>query len=161
MGRLCAANYDRSMTAQQRRSIVVADDDEGDRYLIQQAFEDSGVEGEVHYLPDGQVLVERLAHQLTTAATPRAAKLPCLILLDLNMPRMNGRDVLKIVKTHPDLKGIPIVVMTNSKNPDDVDGTYRDGANSFFIKPLSYSGLVDLVMLLKTYWLETASLPVR
>ena len=75
------------------------------------------------------------------------------------MPRLNGRDALKIIKSHPVLKGIPIVVMTNSRNPDDVEGTYRDGANSYFIKPLSYSGLVELVTLLKTYWLETASLP--
>jgi CheY-like chemotaxis protein len=148
------------MTAQRQRCpIVVADDDEGDRYLIQQAFEDSGVEGEVHFLEDGQMLVERLTRQLTTATASSGAKLPCLILLDLNMPRMNGRDVLRIIKSHPELRGIPIVIMTNSRNPDDIDATYRDGANSFFTKPLSYSGLVDLMSLLKIYWLETASLP--
>jgi two-component system, response regulator len=145
------------MRSQPRCPIVVADDDAADRYLIQQAFEDSGVEGEVHFLEDGQVLVEGLTRQLATSRV--AERLPCLILLDLNMPRMNGRDALRIIKSHPELKGIPIVVMTNSSNPDDVEGTYRDGANSYFTKPLSYSGLVDLVTLLKTYWLETASLP--
>ena len=145
--------------SQQRCSIVVADDDEGDRYLIQKAMEDCGLTADVHFLEDGQTLVDRLTLQLTTATSSRAAQLPCLILLDLNMPRMDGRDVLKTIKSHPDLKGIPIVVMTNSNNPDDVDSTYRDGANSFFTKPLNYSGLVDLIRLLKTYWLETASLP--
>ena len=146
------------MRSQQRCPIVVADDDAADRYLIEQAFEESGIQGEVHFLEDGQVLVERLTNQLMTSPLG-AERLPCLFLLDLNMPRMNGRDALKIIKSHPELKGIPIVVMTNSSNPDDVEGTYRDGANSYFIKPLSYSGLVDLVTLLKTYWLETASLP--
>ena len=143
----------------QRCAIFVADDDEGDRFLIQKAMEDSGVNGDIQFLEDGQLLIDRLNGQL--AATPEAAarKLPCLILLDLNMPRMDGRDVLKVVKNHPDLKRIPIVVMTNSKNPQDVENTYRDGANSFFTKPLNYSDLVGLITLIKTYWLETASLP--
>jgi len=143
----------------QRRDIVVADDDEGDRYLIQKAMEDIGVNGDVHFFEDGQLLVERLTRQLT--APSNESRLPCLILLDLNMPRMDGRETLKIIKNHPDLKEIPVVVLTNSKNQDDIDGTYRNGANSFFTKPLNYSGLVDLMKLLKTYWLETVSLPQR
>jgi CheY-like chemotaxis protein len=148
------------MTAQQQRcAIVVADDDEGDRYLIQKAMEDSGVEGEVQFLEDGQVLVDRLNQDLAATASSGISTLPCLILLDLNMPRLDGRDVLKIVKTHPDLKRIPVVIMTNSRNPQDVESTYRDGANSFFTKPLDYTGLVGLMTLLKTYWLERATLP--
>ena len=148
------------MTAQQQRcAIVVADDDEGDRYLIQKAMEDSGVEGEVQFLEDGQVLVDRLNQDLATSASSGTSTLPCLIILDLNMPRLDGRDVLKIVKTHPDLKRIPVVIMTNSRNPQDVESTYRDGANSFFTKPLDYTGLVALMTLLKTYWLERATLP--
>jgi len=143
----------------QRCDIVVADDDEGDRYLIQKAMEDIGVNGDVHFFEDGQLLVERLTRQLT--APSNESRLPCLILLDLNMPRMDGRETLKIIKNHPDLKEIPVVVLTNSKNQDDIDGTYRNGANSFFTKPLNYSGLVDLMKLLKTYWLETVSLPQR
>jgi CheY-like chemotaxis protein len=143
---------------QQRCAILVADDDEGDRYLIQKAMEDSGVDGDIQFLEDGQLVVDELNVQLMVSE-PRDRRLPCLILLDLNMPRMDGRDVLKVVKNHPDLKRIPIVVMTNSKNPQDVESTYRDGANSFFTKPLNYSDLVALITLLKTYWLETASLP--
>jgi CheY-like chemotaxis protein len=143
----------------QRCDIVVADDDEGDRYLIQKAMEDIGVNGDVHFFEDGQLLVERLTRQLT--APSNESRLPCLILLDLNMPRMDGRETLKIIKNHPDLKEIPVVVLTNSKNQEDIDGTYRNGANSFFTKPLNYSGLVDLMKLLKTYWLETVSLPQR
>ena len=134
--------------------IVVADDDEGDRYLIQKAMEDSGVESELHFVEDGQQLVDRLTSQLSD---DRA--MPCLVLLDLNMPGSDGREALKTMKSHPDLKGIPVVVLTSSSNPDDVLSTYRDGANSFFTKPLSYGGLVELVELLKTYWLQTARLP--
>jgi CheY-like chemotaxis protein len=145
------------MTAQHTRcAIIVADDDEGDRYLIQKALEDSGFQGDLQFLEDGQKLVERLRQDLTKAG---ASNLPCLILLDLNMPRLDGRDVLKIVKTHPVLKRIPIVVMTSSGNPQDVESTYRDGANSFFTKPLNYTGLVGLMTLIKSYWLENATLP--
>jgi two-component system, response regulator len=148
------------MTAARRRcAILVADDDEGDRYLIQKAMEDSGVDGDVQFLEDGQKLVDRLTAQVATQSG--TANLPCLILLDLNMPRMDGREVLKVLKSHPDLKGIPVVVMTNSKRPEDVESTYKDGANSFFTKPLNYSGLVSLMSLIKTYWLQTARLPAR
>jgi two-component system response regulator len=148
------------MSPQQRRcEILVADDDEGDRYLLQKAMEDSGVNGDIRFLEDGQLLIDQLNRQLAVMPESNARRLPCLILLDLNMPRMDGRDVLKIVKTHPELKRIPIVVMTNSKNPQDVESTYRAGANSFFTKPLNYSDLVALITLIKTYWLETASLP--
>ena len=135
--------------------IVVADDDEGDRYLIQKAMEDSGVESELHFVEDGQQLVDRLTSQLQSPEQT----MPCLVLLDLNMPGSDGREALKTVKSHPDLKGIPVVILTSSSNPDDVLSTYRDGANSFFTKPLSYGGLVELVELLKTYGLQTARLP--
>jgi CheY-like chemotaxis protein len=146
------------MTSHQRRVIIVADDDEGERFLIQKAMEDGGVESELLFVEDGDVLIERLTTQLALARSG-VATMPCLILLDLNMPRMDGREVLRTLKSQPDFRWIPIVVLTNSRNPQDVASTYRDGANSFFTKPLTYSDLVDLVRLLKTYWLEAALLP--
>ena len=158
-----AASYDRCRVKETTArpgscTIMVADDDDGDRYLVQSAMEDIGVENEVFFVEDGQKLIDRLITQLAVSHHARP-NLPCLILLDLNMPGLHGLDVLRIVKGHPELKGIPIVIMTNSKNPSDVETTYKSGANSFFTKPIDYSGLVDLMTLLKTYWLETASLP--
>jgi CheY-like chemotaxis protein len=149
-----------TLTPLRRGAILVADDDEGDRYLIQKAMEDSGMDGDVYFLEDGQKLIDRLTGELV-GDRPAGPGLPCLILLDLNMPRMDGREVLKIVKSHPELKGIPVVVMTNSKRQEDVESTYKDGANSFFTKPLNYSGLVGLITLLNKYWLQTARIPFR
>ena len=139
--------------------IIVTDDDEGDRFLIQKAMEDSAVNIEIQFIEDGEKLIDRLTRSLESPADA-AIPLPCLILLDLNMPRLDGREVLRIVKGTPALKRIPIVVLTNSKNPDDIASSYEHGANSFFTKPLNYSGLVGLMELLKAYWLENAMLPL-
>jgi two-component system response regulator len=137
--------------------IIVADDDEGDRFLIRKAMEDGGVNSEIQFVEDGQKLLDRLQSSVTMSSDP--PPLPCLILLDLNMPRLDGREVLRVIKGDPTLKRIPIVVLTSSKNPADIASCYEHGANSFFTKPLNYSGLVGLMELLKSYWLEAAKLP--
>jgi two-component system, response regulator len=140
-------------------SILVADDDADDRLLIQKAMKESGVTNGVHFLEDGQKLVDRLAEGLKSAHPGDHPDLPCLILLDLNMPRLDGRETLRIVKNHPELKEIPIVILSSSKNPEDVMNSYKEGANSFFTKPLNYRDLVELMGLLKTYWFQKARLP--
>ena len=138
-------------------SILVTDDDEGDRFLIRKAMMDSGIKNDVHFLEDGQKLVDCLTGHLEFAG--KNAELPCLILLDLNMPRMDGREALRIVKGDSALKEIPIVVLTSSNNRGDVQSSYKDGANSFFTKPLDYKDMVGLMGLLKAYWLQAAKLP--
>jgi len=87
--------------------------------------------------------------------TPR----PCFILLDLNMPRMDGRETLKILKSDPDLKKIPVVVLTTSKAEEDILKSYDMGVNSYITKPVTFEGLVNVVQSLKTYWLEIVELP--
>jgi two-component system response regulator len=138
--------------------ILIADDDAGDRLLMQKALEDNGVKNELRFAKDGKELLEMLGGQPDNPGVMASVQ-PCLILLDLNMPRLDGRECLKLLKLHPELKKIPIVVLTNSRNPVDINGSYQDGANSFFTKPLDYVGLVALADLLKNYWLRTAQLP--
>ena len=142
--------------------VVVTDDDADDRYLIKMAMDEIGLADNVLFVEDGASLLERLG---TACATGEGhwvgAALPCLILLDLNMPRMDGREVLRALKNDPRFKRIPVVILTNSRNSEDVDSSYRDGANSFFSKPLSYSELVDLIRLIQNYWLRGAALPSR
>jgi len=142
-----------------RGSILIADDDEGDRFLVEKALRASGVENEVRFLGDGQALIDHLNDNLKSTHPNDSPDLPSLILLDLNMPRLDGRGVLKILKAHSQLKEIPVVVLTNSDSPEDILGSYQAGANSFFTKPLDYLDLVRLMGLLKNYWFQNAKLP--
>ena len=143
-------------------SVVVTDDDADDRYLIKMAMDEIGLEGQVHFAEDGESLLERLEAISVNGDGDWAGKaLPCLILLDLNMPRMDGRETLRALKNDPRFKQIPVVILTNSQSSEDVDSSYRDGANSFFSKPLGYSELVGLVRLIQNYWLQGATLPTQ
>jgi CheY-like chemotaxis protein len=140
-------------------AILITDDDEDDRFLIRKALEENGVKNQIRFLGDGQELIDYLNEHLKSASSGQPRTMPCLILLDLNMPRMDGHAALKIVKGHDQLKEIPVVILSNSKSPQDVSVSYQEGANSFFTKPLDYKDLVGLMDLLKTYWFKKARLP--
>jgi len=144
-----------------RGTILIADDDEGDRFLVEKAMRASGVENEVRFLGNGQELIDHLNDNLKLTHPDDSPDLPCLILLDLNMPRLDGREVLKIIKSHSRLREIPVVILTNSDSPEDILGSYQEGANSFFTKPLDYLDLVRLMGLLKNYWFQSAKLPYQ
>lgn len=138
---------------------LVADDDDGDRLLLKKALEENRVKEEIRFVKGGVELVDLLEQCKPTLLKPTAA-LPCLILLDLYMPRMDGHQALKIIKGDLQLRKIPIVILTASHTLDDVVQSYHDGANSFLTKPLEYDQLVNLVGLVKNYWLEESCLPV-
>ncbi len=142
-----------------RCSILVTDDDEDDRFLIKKALETGGLKAELHFIEDGQKLLDRLHGHLEAVEGQRNPELPGLILLDLNMPRLDGREALRLIKNDHRLRAIPVVILSNSQNPEDIAGSYKDGANSFFTKPLLYQDLLILAGILKTYWLQTAKLP--
>lgn len=138
--------------------ILMAEDDEDDRFLVQKAMEKNQVPNPLVIVPDGEELLDYL-HRRGRFSGLAAATAPCLILLDLNMPRMDGRQALKFIKSDEKLKKIPIVVLTTSPSPEDLDGSYDVGANSYIRKPSSFDGLVKAVLSLKQYWLETVQLP--
>lgn len=144
----------------QLREIVVlmADDDEDDRLLAQDALRESGFKHDLRFVADGVELMEYLDGR-GTYATPSAAPKPDLILLDLNMPRKDGREVLKEIKTDPRWKRTPVVILTTSRADEDVLGSYDLGANSFVSKPVSYDDLVDIMRNLGRYWSQTVRLP--
>jgi CheY-like chemotaxis protein len=140
-------------------SILVADDDEGDRFLINKAMKANNIEGPVKFFGDGQKLIDHLKESLDAPGPGHKPPLPSLVLLDLNMPELDGRDTLKIIKGDAELKSIPVIILSNSANPEDVMGCYKGGANSLFVKPLDYLELVRFMGMLKTYWLQNAQLP--
>ncbi len=138
--------------------ILVADDDMDDCEMIREALKESRLLNEVSFVHDGEQLLNflnRKNHPSATAETP----LPGLILLDLNMPKMDGREVLKELKRHPDLQQIPIVVLTTSQAEEDIIRSYNLGANSFITKPIEFQTLVQVMRDLGRYWFEIVELP--
>ncbi|MBI5503572.1 MAG: response regulator [Deltaproteobacteria bacterium] len=136
----------------------MADDDEDDRLLAKDAFEECGSDIDLRSVEDGQELMDYL--QGRNGFAERADyPLPGLILLDLNMPRKDGREALAEIKADPVLRRIPVVVFTTSKAEEDVLRSYDLGVSSFISKPLTYESLVRLVETLSSYWFEAVRLP--
>jgi len=134
-------------------TILIADDDPEDRMLAAEALEESRLANDVHFVEDGEELLDYL-NQRGKFSDPHEAPRPGLILLDLNMPRMDGREALAAIKNDPDLKRIPIVVLTTSKAETDIYRSYDLGVNSFIVKPVSFDSLVDVMQVIGRYWFE-------
>jgi two-component system, response regulator len=139
-------------------TILLADDDEEDRMLTADALAESRVLNDLRFVEDGEELLDYLYRRGSYSA-PHAAPMPGLILLDLNMPRKDGREALKEIKADPELRRIPIIVLTTSKAEEDIYRTYDLGANSFISKPVQFSSLVDVMKEIKRYWIEIVELP--
>lgn len=138
--------------------LMMADDDPDDREFVREAFEQCGFEGEFRYVEDGAELIDYLLHQGAFTSAPESPA-PDLILLDLNMPRVNGLEALDVIKSNEKLRRIPIVALSTSDSADDIEKTYDLGVNSFITKPSSFDQLVQLADGLKRYWLEIVKLP--
>ena len=138
--------------------ILMADDDADDRLLTQEALEESRVINELRFVEDGEQLLAYLRREGPFAHLDQEP-LPGLILLDLNMPRKDGREALAEIKTDPQLKRIPVVILTTSKQEEDILRSYDLGAASFITKPVTFEGLVELMKALGRYWIEFVDLP--
>ena len=138
--------------------ILLADDDEEDRMLDADALAESRVRNDLRFVDDGEELLDYL-YRRGRYSEPGSAPVPGLILLDLNMPRKDGREALREIKADPELRRIPIVVLTTSKAEEDVYRTYDLGANSFITKPVSFEGLVAVMREIGRYWVEIVELP--
>lgn len=139
-------------------TILLADDDPDDRLMTKEALEESHLLNPLHTVEDGEQLINYLRRQGEYTHLVDEP-FPCLILLDLNMPRMDGREALKEIKSDPKLCHIPIIVLTTSKAEEDIYRTYNLGVNSFITKPVSFNSLVDLMRNLGKYWFEIVTLP--
>ena len=140
-------------------TILICDDDEDDRMLTQQALQDAHVSNSIRFVVDGEQLLDYLYQRGEYAGETGKAPRPGLILLDLNMPKMNGREALKIIKEDKSLHDIPIVVLSTSRLDEDIVRSYQLGVNSFITKPVTFTGLVDAMNVLGRYWLEIVELP--
>jgi CheY-like chemotaxis protein len=138
-------------------TILMADDDCDDRLMAEDAMRESRLGNTFRCVEDGQELMDYLTRRGRYAL--QDAPRPGLILLDLNMPRKDGRQALKEIKSDPDLRRIPVVILTTSKTEEDVLRSYDLGANSFITKPVTFDRLVDIVRTLGNYWFEIVKLP--
>lgn len=141
-------------------TILMADDDEDDRILAAEALKESRVINNFICVEDGEELLAYLRHQGRYADTEKYPN-PSLILLDLNMPRLDGREALAQIKADPNLRGIPVVILTTSAAEDDMMKGYELGAASFITKPVTFEQLVDLMKTLGRYWIEFVDLPYK
>jgi CheY-like chemotaxis protein len=141
-------------------TILMADDDEDDRELTREAMSNSRLANEMRFVVDGQELIDYLRHEGAYAGGADAPE-PGIILLDLNMPKKDGREALAEIKSDPALRHIPVVVLTTSKAEEDIFRTYGLGVNSFITKPVTFAGLVEVLRAWSRYWFEIVELPVR
>jgi CheY-like chemotaxis protein len=135
--------------------IVMADDDEDDRENTEEAFREHHLANDFFTVKDGEELMDFLHRRGQHANAPR----PGLILLDLNMPKKDGREALKEIKSDPLLRQIPVVVLTTSREEEDILKTYDLGANSFISKPVGFDSLVQIVSTMTRYWFQLVELP--
>ena len=139
-------------------AILMADDDADDRVLTKEALEDARLVNDLRFVENGEELLEYLRRQ-GKYAPPADAPSPGLILLDLNMPRKDGRTVLKEMKEDPELRSIPVVVLTSSKADEDIYKSYDLGVNSYIVKPVTFEALVDILQTLEKYWFQIVEQP--
>ena len=136
-----------------RFSVLMADDDLDDQVLMQHAFEENAIPAILNFVDDGVELLKYLHNK------KEENNLPSIILLDMNMPRMGGKEALKLIKEDSTLKKIPVIIFSTSDQDMDIESSYELGASGYFTKPSGYLPLVALVKGLKTYWFESVKLP--
>ena len=137
--------------------ILVAEDDADDRFLLQTAFAEKGFNDRIEFVENGVELLKFL--NALDHGKPGEVVFPGFILLDLNMPKKSGREVLAEIKQHPVFKTIPVVVYTTTKNEAEVKKCYELGANTYIVKPARFESLLKVVSDIRNYWLETAATP--
>lgn len=139
-------------------TILMADDDADDRLMTKEAFEESRLVNDLRFVEDGVELLDYLKRR-GKYADPNSSPRPGLILLDLNMPKKDGREALKEIKADPKLKSIRIVILTTSKAEEDIYRTYDLSAASYITKPVTFAGMAEVIKILGRYWLEIVALP--
>jgi CheY-like chemotaxis protein len=138
--------------------ILMADDDDDDRLLTRDAVAEAGLEGDLLFVENGEELLDYLCRR-GRYQQPTSSPRPGLILLDLNMPLKDGREALREIRADPELRRIPVVVLTTSKADTDIGAIYDLGANSFISKPFQFEALVNVMRSLSQYWFKTVELP--
>ncbi len=135
--------------------VLLVEDNEDDIELTLEALKESKVKSDIHVVNDGEAAIQFLRNEDGYASAPR----PDLILLDLNLPKMDGKEVLKKVRQDPELTDIPIVVLTTSQNEEDILKAYRLHANCYISKPVDFRRFSEIIRHIEGFWLQLVKLP--
>ncbi len=138
--------------------ILMAEDDPDDRLLSQDALREAHLTNDLSFVENGEDLVDYLSHKGKFADSSKYPR-PGLILLDLNMPKKDGREALKEIKSDPDLRHIPVIVLTTSKAEEDILRSYDLGVSGYITKPVRFEELISVMKILGKYWFEIVELP--
>lgn len=131
-------------------TIIIAEDDADDRLLIEDALNENDISSkDLTFVDDGEILIDTLKENANT---------PCMVFLDLNMPKKDGRQALREIKEDSRLKHIPVIVFSTSSSLEDIKTSYQNGVNTYFTKPSKYSELVEIIRSVKSYWWEKAKM---
>lgn len=141
----------------QKMFILIAEDDADDRFLLQTVFDERGYTEKLEFVENGVELLDFLNNVLDNKSA--YSNFPAFILLDLNMPKKDGREALREIKSHPIFKKIPVIVFTTTKSEHEIRRCYELGANTYVVKPVSFEALIQVVDGIRNYWLQTASTP--
>ena len=139
-------------------TILYADDDADDRLLVREALEEAKLRNDLRTVADGEELMDYLLRR-GAYTDPASSPRPGIILLDLNMPRKDGREALAEIKAHESLKKIPVIVLTTSQAEEDILRSYDLGVSSFVCKPVTFEAMVDKIAMIGRYWFEIVELP--
>jgi CheY-like chemotaxis protein len=143
------------MTGMEEIFILIAEDDADDRFLLQAAFTENGFKDRLLFVENGVEVLEYLVDNIHNEQD-----IPRFILLDLNMPKKDGREVLRELKQHPELKKIPVIIFSTTNNEYEMRRCYELGANSYITKPNNFESLIKTVAALRSYWMQTNGIPV-
>lgn len=141
-----------------KQSILLVEDSPEDAEATRRSFTKSGLLNPIVHFETGDEALAYLFESVLPSAGP-SNPLPGMILLDLNMPGTDGKEVLKKIKTNSKLKTIPVIVLTTSSDERDIESCYNKGANSYIVKPVETNGLLNAISRLKEYWFEIVVLP--
>lgn len=139
--------------------ILIVEDDPEDRMLAEDALDEASPKFPVRFLEDGEELIQYLQHHQSEDTEEFLT--PGIIIMDLNMPRLDGREALAKIKSHPAFKSIPVIILTTSNNLKDIRTCYELGANSYITKPSNYQELVSIMETIKVYWFRMNKLPTQ
>jgi len=141
-------------------TILMVDDDPDEYCLVKDAMMENGLQNDFRHVSNGEELMEYLSRR-GKYMNSKSSPLPCLILLDLNMPGKDGRETLREIKADPALRHIPIIIFTASSDTDDIVDCYRMGASSFISKPNTFDSLIETMNTIAKYWLKVTQLPTQ
>ena len=139
--------------------VLVAEDSAHDRLIITEAFREAGISADLRFVEDGEELLEYLTRGGRYAAEGTALRSPAVVLLDINMPKMNGHEAMRAIRAEPELRYLPVIALSTSDSPRQIAQAYAVGVNSFLTKPASFPAFVELMRMFGNYWLHGVRLP--